>query len=300
MKDNDVKQVFLHIGTHKTGSTSIQRFLADAGSVLAEQGVLYPRSGRPDTDWSDQFGQHKLYWSVVGKRGVGSDQVWHDLREEVDTFSGDKVVLSAKGFDGLDTEGVRQVLGYMSPYPIHVIVYLRRPLQFLVSAYKQRVKNGSYYASFSHFVEEMVPKCDYLSLVSRWNQFDSVKSVDIKLFDKVRKEPGLEVSFGDAVDIDFEKVQSFVGPPVNTSPPVDLIQLVRWINVVETLLGKNKTGRMLANRARNNILGQRQPGKYIARTVRPFLKNRRPCRPGRAAPERRGRGSCSARGTGSW
>ena len=268
-----MKQVFLHIGTHKTGSTSIQQFLARADRALAEQGVLYPESGRPNTDWSNQYGQHKLYWSLVGKRGVENDQVWHDLRQEIERHSNSKVLLSAEGFENLVTQNIQRVLEYLAPYPVYVIVYLRRPIRFLVSAYKQRVKMGTYVNSFSCFVEEMTPRCDYLDLVSRWEQFDSVKSVDIKLFDKVKEDPGLEASLAHAVSIDFETVRSFVGPPVNTSPPVDLIRLVRWINVVGTLLGKNKVGRMLANRARNNILSQRQPGKYLARTVRPFLKN---------------------------
>src|SRR5947209_14208464 len=35
---------FLHIGTEKTGTTSIQKFLAKNRPVLDEQGIFYPRS----------------------------------------------------------------------------------------------------------------------------------------------------------------------------------------------------------------------------------------------------------------
>lgn len=77
--------------------------------------------------------------------------------------------------------------------------------------------------------------CDYLGLVSRWEQSDGVESVNIRIFDKVKKNPGLEASFTDTVGIDFEKVRAFVDSPANTSPPDDRVQVVRWINAAETL-----------------------------------------------------------------
>ncbi len=58
-----MKTVYLHIGTHRTGSTSIQRFMANAEEALAEQGIIYPKTGRPDTDWTNQYGHHELAWS---------------------------------------------------------------------------------------------------------------------------------------------------------------------------------------------------------------------------------------------
>lgn len=78
-----MKTVYLHIGTHRTGSTSIQRFLANGEEALADRGVIYPKTGRPDTEWSNRYGHHLLHWSLVGKNGVSSDQVWRDLQEEI-------------------------------------------------------------------------------------------------------------------------------------------------------------------------------------------------------------------------
>jgi hypothetical protein len=268
-----VKTVCFHIGTHKTGSTSIQRFLARADDALAQQGILYPEAGRPDTDWSDQYGQHELYWSIVGKRGIDDEQVWNELRREIDEYGGRRVVVSAEGFEGCAPEDIRRIVSHLAPHPIHVVVYLRPPVHFLRSAYKQRVKMGTYSDSFVRFVKEMIPRCNYLDLVSRWEQFDGVESVDIRLFEKVKHDPGLESSFADAVGIDFEAVQSFVGSPANTSPPDDLVRVARWINAVGTLGDESETWRTLTNRARNNVLDQRWPGTWLARAARPFLRD---------------------------
>lgn len=268
-----MKTVYLHIGTHKTGSTSIQRFLAEAEDALAEQGILYPKAGRPDTDWSDQYGQHELYWSIVGKRGIEDEQAWNDLRREIDEHPGRRVVVSAEGFEACTSDEIQRIVAHLNPYPIHVIVYLRRPMQFLRSDYKQRVKMGTCSDSFVQFVEEMIPRCNYLDLVSRWEQFDAIESVDVRLFEKVKSGPGLEPSFAEAVGIDFEKVQSFAGSPVNTSPSDNLVRVARWINAVATLGGESEMWQAFLNRARGNVLDQRQPGTWLAGAMRPFLRD---------------------------
>lgn len=265
--------VYLHIGTHKTGSTSIQRFLAQADEKLLEQGILYPEAGRPDTEWSNRYGQHELCWSIVGKRGIEDEQVWNDLRREIGEHPGQRVVISAEGFEGCTSDEIRRVVAHLDPHPICVVVYLRPPVHFLRSAYKQRMKMGTYTGSFVRFVKEMIPRCNYLDLVSRWEQFDEVESIDIRLFDKVKREPGLAASFAEAVGIDFEKVQSFVGSPVNTSPPDDLVQVVRWINAVATLGDQSKAWRALTNRARSNVLGRRWPSRWLLRVMQPFLRD---------------------------
>ncbi|MGV6852729.1 MAG: hypothetical protein ACWA5R_11220, partial [bacterium] len=41
-----MKKVILHIGTPKTGTSSIQRWLYQHSETLLELGILYPRTGR--------------------------------------------------------------------------------------------------------------------------------------------------------------------------------------------------------------------------------------------------------------
>lgn len=265
--------MYLHIGTHRTGSTSIQRFLAQAEGALAEQGILYPEAGRPDTDWSDQYGQHELQWSIEEKRGVEDRQVWDELRREIDGHSGQCVVISAEGFGKCTSEEIREVISHLDPYPLRVIVYLRPPIDFLQSAYGQRVKMGTYSGSFLQFVEEMMPRCNYLDLVSRWEQFGAVTSVDIRLFDKVKHDPGLEASFAETVGIDFEEVQSFVGAPANASPPDHLVQVARWINALGTLGKESEMWQTLTGRARRNVITRRWPGAWLAGATRLFLRD---------------------------
>lgn len=62
-----MNEIILHIGTHKTGTTTLQRFCASASDALAERGILYPRSARPR--YGPTAGHHLIPWSIRGKRG---------------------------------------------------------------------------------------------------------------------------------------------------------------------------------------------------------------------------------------
>lgn len=269
-----MKTIYLHIGAHRTGSTSIQRFLAKAEDALAKQGIIYPETGRPDTDWSNQYGHHVLHWSLVGKHGIDGDQVWSDLQKEIECREGDRVVLSAEGFEWegeiSKNQIQQQVDAYLNPYPLHIIVYLRPPLSFLRSVYRKRVAMGTWSGSFTSLVETMVPRCDYEALVSRWERVNGVRSVNIRLFKKTKHRPGLETDFMNAIGASFEGLKRFVDSPINTSPSEEIVQVVRWINKLEHV-SLGSVGRTFVHRARQNILGQRLPGKYVVAIMAPFV-----------------------------
>lgn len=77
------KQIHLHIGTHKTGTTALQQTLAENREQLVQQGFLYPQAG-----WH-QFAQHFLAFEKKGQVNTGMsaevEGVWEALREEIET-----------------------------------------------------------------------------------------------------------------------------------------------------------------------------------------------------------------------
>src|SRR5262249_3476238 len=59
-----MRTCYLHIGTHKTGTTSIQVALDGARDALKRRGVLYPQAGRADDRAAP--GHHKLSHELYG------------------------------------------------------------------------------------------------------------------------------------------------------------------------------------------------------------------------------------------
>src|SRR5215475_6519782 len=55
-----MRKCFVHIGTHKTGTTSIQATFGGSPVELAKGGLLYPKSGIPP----GHFGHHNIAWEL--------------------------------------------------------------------------------------------------------------------------------------------------------------------------------------------------------------------------------------------
>lgn len=199
--------------------------------------------------------------------------VWENLRREIDGHSGQKVILSAEGFEKCTSEEIQEAVDNLAPHSIRVVVYLRPPVRFLRSAYAQRVKAEEYQKPFIQCVGEMIQRCNYLDLVCRWNQFDEVETAEIRLFDKVKCNPGIEASFADTVGIDFDGVKTFCGPPANVSPSDKAVQVIRWINKLASLGRRIETWQALMSRVRSNVVGERWPGVLLVRAAEPFTKN---------------------------
>lgn len=121
-----MKKLIIHIGFAKTGSTSIQRFLASNRKLLLQKGVLYPleSDGRDDS--------YFLYDLLYCGKFKEAQQKLADYFQESNT-----VLLSSEFFpncvDGFSaiTEGVDEV---------KIICFVRRQDLWLESSYQQSVK----------------------------------------------------------------------------------------------------------------------------------------------------------------
>lgn len=227
-------EIILHIGTHKTGTTSIQDALRASFEQLLERGILFPEAGCPP----GLSGQHMLSWYYQSNRQkklpFPKPPVWEELYEEVSRYQPEKVILSAESFSSAKSaavEKIRSELDQFSPYEISVILYLREPLSYLKSSYKQHIKNGKYAESFPSFVESHIQEVDYRSLIDRWSDVFSDKNIDVRRFEEAARR-GLVKDFALAAGVS-ENVLVVEEQRSNISPSDELISIVRYLNVVE-------------------------------------------------------------------
>lgn len=90
-----MRKCFIHIGTHKTGTTAIQHLLSRNSSTLAGRGFLYPQSGRLEL----HPGHHNLAWEISGDhRFQNHHGTIDDLIREARHKSED-IILSSEDFE---------------------------------------------------------------------------------------------------------------------------------------------------------------------------------------------------------
>ncbi|RMF60396.1 MAG: hypothetical protein D6746_06955 [Bacteroidetes bacterium] len=243
-----MKTIFLHIGTHKTGTTSLQQFFARTASRLAREGVLYPRTGRTERlPWA----HHGLAWSFLGWRGRRGRQQGDALRREIEAWEGDRVLISCEDFSLLSCDKMRRLGRWLAGHRIEVVCYLRPPKDYVLSLYRQHLLSRGHRAA-ARFVLQASRRADYLRLVQRWERLDGLAAMHLRPFDRVKRAPGLEADAAAWLGIDITRLANHIGPAVNVSPPPEVLRAVRAVTRLEKRLvhGFGMPARLVGSMAR--------------------------------------------------
>src|SRR5262245_50995930 len=128
-----MRRCFLHIGTHKTGTTALQAVLDKHDADLENCGYLYPKTGR-----NPFAAHHNIAWELLGDERFRREQgTLEQLINEISSTDRD-VLISSEAFyicfrqnklEPLITRIMR------SGFEISVIVYFRNQIAFSLSAY---------------------------------------------------------------------------------------------------------------------------------------------------------------------
>ncbi|MRX49440.1 hypothetical protein GI374_03055 [Paracoccus sp. S-4012] len=133
-----MRQVILHIGLHKTGTSSLQQFLCDNRDALAGQGWFYKA---PWQGWPNQNPLVKGFQSPDtiegGRRGIAM------LMEE----AGDRNILISSELLVEWPTDIDAFLACFEGCEFHAYAYLRHPCDIVISAYNEVIKSaGSTYS----------------------------------------------------------------------------------------------------------------------------------------------------------
>lgn len=130
--------VLLHIGPHKTGTTTLQGAFHASRTGLAKHGVRYAGPGR-----------HPMLAVLAvtetpGRRGDPPPDrgLWDALVAEVHAASDERVVVSSEFFADAAPGVVEQVVDDLGRDRVHVVVTLRSLARILPSQWQQYVQNG--------------------------------------------------------------------------------------------------------------------------------------------------------------
>ena len=137
-----MRKCFLHIGTHKTGTSSIQSALYNSRAELARQGFLYPLTGIPP----GIFGHHNISWAVTADpRYQRQNGTVDELLDEIGSSDQD-VILSSEDFTCAlrCLANLRSFIECLKQGGLRIIIvlYLRNQVDYFHSAYFEILKLG--------------------------------------------------------------------------------------------------------------------------------------------------------------
>lgn len=163
-----MRDLVLHIGRHKTGTTAIQHFLNDNRKALESQGYFVPETGKVNAGHHG-FSRPLQAGNVKEKPITDPARLppFLRLQEEIATVDPALcLVVSSEAFQNCEPALVHQAF---EGFNIRIVVYLRNQLEYLASAYAQRVHATSYGATLTDFYRDVfLSGVNYLKFLEPW------------------------------------------------------------------------------------------------------------------------------------
>jgi hypothetical protein len=205
-------KLYVHLGLHKTGTSTIQNFLNGFNDELKEKGMLVPTSG-----WVNGA-HHQFCYDVLNPKSELS--IFETLRNEISAEDPTSVILSSEEFERFSAADVHTFVREVGIENVKAILYLRRQDGYIVSDYGQQVKMGASLPSLDQYLDRptAAQRFNYLFVVGNWWATGLGERGKTILYETVAKE-GLLQSFIDALDAEefFSTEQLKQAPQMNVS-----------------------------------------------------------------------------------
>jgi hypothetical protein len=194
-------KLILHIGTPKTGTTAVQRFLYANRETLPRYGLHYATPHRSE---------HAN--SIANALHLGDTRAVHTFlakhTKAARRYGASAVVVSSENFYARNVLVAMQgqqpcpgalerdrrfiaMLRALIPEDVesfHVACYLRRPDRYAESLYNQHVKRGTIDGCFSEFLSLIEPALSYDRCMRPWADVFGQANCIVRLYDTVRAD----------------------------------------------------------------------------------------------------------------
>ena len=178
---------FIHVGRHKTGTTSIQSTLQSNYDELARRGVLYPRAGR---EAGQRHFHHPIVDALLADDGPAIARFRTELADEIAAVEPHTAILSSEALsrESVGAHHLRRLKECVPSDEVVAIVTLRRQDEMLLSRYAERVKVGVIRWPYSIFDLERDIVLDYDRITRELVEVFGRERVVVKLFETVKRD----------------------------------------------------------------------------------------------------------------
>lgn len=236
-------QVTLHIGTGKTGTTTIQHCLDASRELLADRGWLYPSSpGRFRHTrlslWAKTDEQLELDPAFHTQNTTDPAQLRRRFRRrfdrEIEESGLSRVLLSDEGLYGMPDDAIARLRPFVArrAASVRIVVYLRRQDDHLASRYQQTVKQGRVHRLSAWAATDMTRTYDYRARLDLWQRTWRPDLFVVRRFERGRFRNGsLLDDFLEAAGVDVPAADLTLPEQRNQSLDAESVEFLRLVNL---------------------------------------------------------------------
>lgn len=233
--------MYVHIGMHKTGTTSIQVFLYEIRQALKTHGIVYPETACPP---EAVFGQHMIAWAFMTnpdyvpqfvketmeatggvERGLGKD-----MKDEIAASGMKRIILSSEELDCLTTEEIERFAACFSEYRLKPVVFLRNTADFLEACFKTNVVHYDELRIIDVYANNQRSRIDTYQFISDWAKLSHDGKVSVVDYDTLMRNKEDSVrAFLNAAGL--QELLTYYREPINANLSVESYksEMVRFL-----------------------------------------------------------------------
>jgi hypothetical protein len=205
------REIWLHIGLHKTGTSSFQKFCHSNRSALADADLCYPTDWVNHNDLYFAFSETSLNEDRIRRLHIKNIDELHDwiARKKMDFESEmraskcSKILVSGEKFSDLTCDGAKSLIVFLQTFAdiVKVLTVVREPISFANSYASENIKGGSTLAEetehppLAYYKRRIAP---YLNEVGHSNisvlNFDNLFDNGSDLIRSMLQTVGIDVS----------------------------------------------------------------------------------------------------------
>ena len=262
-----IKTIYLHVGVHKTATSSIQESFGHGRAILASYGYLYPVFKRKNENLHNHsevfyslFTKYPEEYHINVLKGFNTKDLTNELHRsykaqfilQLEKFAGENVILSGEDISMFGSNELKNLkdflVGLTQPnVQIKIIMFCRNPISWACSHIQEVIKGGK---TIAQAIEEnnILPKPFYqtkINLLADVFQFDSIQVMQYE--EAITHEYGPVGAFLSLIGADKTIAQLLKNDYYNQSPSYEATVLLHSINTQAPRFINNITNPALFN-----------------------------------------------------
>lgn len=285
-----MKTLYIHIGTSKTGTTTIQTYCGINREQLKSKGVLFPIMPYHYDRITENRNGHFLYATIYENGVRNKEKEKQVLKQEldyiVDCFKDyDNVLLSEESIWWATATRRKGLWKYLQEhsqqnnYQVKIIVYLRRQDQFMMSRYNQILKTdtGGGTQRFYEYFKDMNGKykcvMNYRQRLDYMAKFFPKENIVVKRFDRSYFYNGdLNADFLHILGVEIDDTFAELPKDENLGISVQSGELKRVLNRLGTMtFAENQKLLQMLNEC-EELLPKREVSIMTTEHIEKFMK----------------------------